>query len=86
VVIYFNERPASNFLYKQYFKAQRKAIQRQPSRWENITTNISMHSWRPEVYLDFPSLDATPSYYVDDKDYFEKGYKYRIIVSKNVGI
>jgi hypothetical protein len=86
VVIYFNERPASNFLRKQYFKAQRKAIQRQPSRWENITTNISMHSWRPEVYLDFPSLDATPSYYVDDKDYFEKGYKYRIIVSKNVGI
>jgi hypothetical protein len=87
VVIYFNERPASNFLYKQYFKAQRKAIQRQPSRWENITTNISMHSWRPEVYIDFPSInDATPSYYADDKEYFETGYKYRIIISKNVGI
>lgn len=86
VTITFNERPASNFLYSNYFKAQRKRIQRTPTRWENVETNISMHSWRPEVYLDFPSLDATPVYNTDDSEYFEKNYKYRIIISKDVGI
>ena len=45
-----------------------------------------MHSWKPEVYVDFPSLDATPSFNTDGKQYFESNYKYRIIVSKDVGI
>ena len=45
-----------------------------------------MHSWKPEVYVDFPSLDATPSFNTDDLSYFETGYKYRIIVSENIGI
>ena len=86
-VITFNARPASNFLTNKYFRAQRKKIQKSPSRWENISTLVQMHSWKPEVYLDFPSLnDATPSYYTDGKQYFEKGYKYRITVSKDVGI
>lgn len=86
VTITFNERPAANFLNSRFFKAQRKKIQRVPSRWESVTTVISMHSFRPEVYVDFPSDEATPSYYEDDKNYFETGYKYRIIVSKDIGI
>lgn len=86
VVITFNERPASNFLNSKYFQAQRKKIQKAPSRWETLDTEISMHSWKPEVYIDFPSLDATPSYNTGGKDYFEKGYKYRIIASKDIGI
>lgn len=87
VKIIFNSRPASNFLNNVYFKAQRKKIQRTPSRWENVSTRIQMHSWKAEVYVDFPSLsDATPAYYTEDKEYFESGYKYRIIVSKDVGI
>jgi hypothetical protein len=85
-IIIFNERPASNFLSNRYFIVQRKKIQKAPSRWENLTTNVSMHSWKPEVYIDFPSLDATPSFFADNKDYFEKGYKYRITVSKDIGI
>ena len=85
-VLVFNERPASNFLNNQYFIVQRKKIQKTPSRWESISTNVSLHSWKPEVYIDFPSLDATPSFFTSNKDYFEKGYKYRIIVSKDVGI
>lgn len=84
--ITFSDRPASNFLTAKYFKAQRKKIQRTPSRWENVTAQISMHSWKPDVYVDFPSNDATPVYYTDDKEYFEKGYKYRVIVSAEVGI
>jgi len=86
VKITFNERPASNFLNSKHFLCQRKYVQKAPSRWENISTQISIHSWKPEVYIDFPSLDATPSYYVDGKKYFEKGYKYKIKISKAIGI
>ncbi len=86
VTISFNARPATNFLTAQYFKVQRKKIQRTPSRWEAVSARIQMHSWRPEVYVDFPSNDATPVYYVEDKTYFETGYKYRITVSKDIGI
>lgn len=87
VIITFSDRPASNFLDNRYFKAQRKKIQKAPSRWESVSTVVQMHSWRPEVYVDFPSLiDATPSYFTDNKEYFEKGYKYKITVSKDVGI
>lgn len=86
VRIEFNARPASNFLNNKYFKAQKKKIQRSPSRWESIDANISMHSWKPVVYVDFPSTDATPVYNTEDKTYFESGYKYRIILSKDIGI
>jgi len=85
--ITFNARPASNYLNNTFFRCQRKKIQRTPSRWENIKTNVQLHSWKPEVYIDFPSLnDATPTYRTANKDYFESGYKYRIIVSKDVGV
>ena len=70
----------------KYFKAQRKKIQKTPSRWESVPAEISMHSWKPDVYIDFPSDDATPVYYVDGKNYFESGYKYRVIVSAEVGL
>lgn len=86
VTVEFNARPASNFLNSKYFKAQRKKIQRTPTRWETIEVEISMHSWKPEVYVDFPSTDATPVYNTAGSDYYESGYKYRIIVSKDVGI
>ena len=86
VTVTFNEKPASNFLNNRYFLCQRKKIQKGPSRWENITTSVSTHSWRAEVYIDFPSLEATPSYFTPDKDYFEQGYKYRIKISKDIGI
>ncbi len=86
VTITLNARPATNFLNNNFFKAQRKYIQRKPIRWETLTAQVSLHSWKPEVYVDFPSLDATPSYNTAGLDYFETGYKYRIIVSKDIGI
>jgi hypothetical protein len=86
VTIVFSSRPASNFLTSKYFKAQRKKIQKTPSRWETMPAQVSMHSWKPDIYIDFPSTDATPSYYSDDKTYFETGYKYRVIVSSEVGL
>ena len=86
VSVEFNARPASNFLNSKYFKAQRKKIQKSPSRWENVDATVSMHSWKPEVYIDFPSTDATPVYNTADAIYFESGYKYRVILSKDIGI
>jgi len=87
VTVVFNERPASNFLTNKYFQCQRKKIQKTPCRWETVTADIKMHSWKPEVYVDFPSLnDATPSYFTDGKQYFEKGYKYRVKVLGSIGI
>ena len=86
VTIVFSSRPASNFLTSKYFKAQRKKIQKTPSRWETMPAQVSMHSWKPDLYIDFPSTDATPVYYVSNKTYFETGYKYRVIVSAEVGI
>lgn len=85
VTITFNTRPASNFIASKYFKAQRKKIQRTPSRWEAVAAVVSIHSWRPEVYVDFPSNDATPVFFTEDKTYFESGYKYRVIISPEVG-
>ena len=61
-------------------------MQRTPARWEKVETQISLHSTNPDVFIDFPSNDATPVYNTDGKTYFEKGYKYRIIVSKEIGI
>lgn len=86
VVITFNQRPASNYLSNRYFKVQKKLVKKSPTRWENVPVNISIHSWKPDVFLDLPSTDTTPSYYVDDKKYFETGYKYRIIISSEVGV
>jgi hypothetical protein len=100
VTILFNQRPAANFLNTDYFKCQRKKIQKGPGRWENVPATISMHLWRPEVYVDFESLaSATPSSYYEDNiifiesqdvssstsEYFQYAYKYRIIVSGEVG-
>lgn len=86
-VVTFNQRPASNFLTTQYFKVQRKKILKTPSRWETVAVQISMHSFKPVVYIDFPSIgDATPSYYADGKTYYDSGYKYRIIISSQVGV
>lgn len=114
VTITFNQRPASNFLNNRYFRCQRKRIQKAPGRWENVYTQVSMHLWKPEVYIDFPTLSATPSFYDDilltengnvifienpgyieedleqidaiGEPYFQRGYKYRIIISGEVGV
>jgi hypothetical protein len=85
VVIVFNQRPAGNFLSNRYFKGQRKKIQTLPSRWEDVPVRVSLHSWKPEVYVDFPSLESS-GYFVENEDYFESGYKYRIVISERIGI
>lgn len=86
VVVEFNQNPAANFLTNRFFKVQRKKVQKIHSRWETLEAKISTSTARKEVYVDLPSTDATPSYFSEDKIYYEPGYKYRIIVSKEVGV
>jgi hypothetical protein len=85
VIIEFNENPAANFLTNRFFKAQRKKIQKTPTRWEDLSVVISSNTSRKEVYVDFPSLDTEPVYNTPDTSYYESGYKYRIVISSQVG-
>lgn len=86
VTVKFSVRPAAHFANAAYFKAQKKTIQRAPTRWLTIDAQYSLDSTRPWVYVDFPSNDATPVYGVAGQTYFEPGTKYRIRISKDVGI
>jgi hypothetical protein len=93
-VIKFSKAPSASFLNTGFISIQRKAIQRNPSRWETLDAVISMDTDEPWVYIDFPSYDhypeaATPSttvvYTTGSHGYFEEGYRYRIIMSKSIG-
>lgn len=84
VSITFTQRPSIEKVNSTYFKAHRKLVQRQPIRWESVDVHVSLDSTSPVVYVDFPSLDDEPVYYTTDSDYFEDGYKYRVVVSKGL--
>lgn len=95
VTFKFSAYPNSTFLTSTFFKVQRKKLGREFNRWETVPVNRSLDASYPYVYIDFPSADATPVYYSADatpaydpvgKTYFESGYKYRIRISRNVGI
>jgi hypothetical protein len=85
IIIKFSMAPDAIFLSKSYFRAQKKKVQRLPSRWADVDVRISLDSSRPWVYVDFPSLDATPVYATAGTSYFEAGFKYRIRIRKEVG-
>lgn len=85
IVIKFSATPGSDYVTGQYFKAQRKPISRGMSRWQNIPVEVSFDTDVPWVYVDFPSLDATPVFNQAGSEYFEPGYKYRVKISKDVG-
>lgn len=86
IEVEFSTLPNSIFLNSNYFKVQKKLIQRSPSRWASITPHVTGDSSTNVVYLDLPSNDATPVFRTAGKTYFEKQYKYRIVVSKDVGV
>ena len=78
----FSERVAEENLNANYFKVQRKKVQRGPSRWEFVNAEIEANATSPIVYIKLPSNEASPSFNLAGKTYFEDGYKYRIIVSR----
>jgi hypothetical protein len=86
IAIKFSTLPNGIFLNNNYFKVQKKLVQRSPSRWQTISTNVIGESGSGIVYVSLPSTDATPVYGVAGHTYFEPQYKYRVIVSKDVGV
>lgn len=85
VEINFSGVVSANQLTPTMFKVQRKAITRVVSRWETLSAQYDRDEEDPTiVYVRLPSTDATPVYDTPGKIYYEKGYKYRIIVSKNL--
>lgn len=86
VTLKFNIKPNSDFLTSTYFFAQKKAIQRRPGRWETVSIVITEDPSYPWVYIKFPSNDATPVYDTSGAVYYEENYKYRVRISKDLGI
>lgn len=85
ISITFSDRPSPQFLNSQYIKFQKKDITK-IGRWETVPINISMDSHFPTIYIYIPSLDATPVYNTEGSDYFEENFKYRIRLSKEIGV
>lgn len=88
VTIRFSRNPSGEYLNSRYFKVQQKTIARgAANRWQDVAgVLISLDSQKRAVYIDFPSQDATPVYNHLGSVYFLDGYKYRIKVSKDVGV
>lgn len=91
IEIWFNQAPAANYINSSYFKVQRKLVSRNISRWEDINARITANTAKGAVFIYLPSLDATPvfAYEVDKAEkheYFQPEYKYRVIISKDIGI
>ena len=93
ITVKFSNRVDNELVTYPYFKAQRKLVQRTPTRWEKLDALIYQDGNRPWVYIDLPSIDhwpeaATPStvavYGEEGYQYLEEGYKYRIIISGDV--
>lgn len=95
MVVEFSFRPKDEFLMSPYIKVQRKEIKRGPVRWEPVNAMISIDDHYPWVYIDLPSIDhypeaATPSSDVVYREsgyyYYEKNYKYRVILSRDISV
>lgn len=84
VSITFTDKPSLEKTSNRYFKAFRKKVQRAPVKWESLSVVVSADSSGPIVNVDFPSLDDEPVYYTADSDYFEDGYKYKIVIDKGL--
>lgn len=84
--IKFNQIPAANFISSDYFKVQKKLVSRQLSRWETVDALITADTVNNYVYIYLPSTDEIPVYGEADKEYWEAGYKYRVVILAGIGI
>lgn len=84
MTIKFNAQPDLSFVNEDYFIGQRKTLVRGPARWENLPVQVTPDDERPWVYVDFPSLDATPVYHQSGAQYYETNYQYRVKILQEV--
>lgn len=87
ISITFSDRPSPQFLNSQFIKVQRKNMRR-VGRWETLSVSMSVDSFYPTVYIYVPALQqqATPIYNTEGYDYYEDNYKYRVRLSKEIGV
>lgn len=99
ISITFSERPSPQFLNSLYIKVQRKDVNK-IGRWETLQIQISMDSYYPTIYIYIPAVgledSATPAatpfsdtdriYHTDGYIYFEENFKYRVKLSKEIGV
>lgn len=86
IEVEFSVLPNALFLNESYFKVQKRLVQRAPSRWETLDTVVSGDSSNNTVYVQLPSTDDEPVYGEPDVTYWQEQYKYRLIITKDVGI
>lgn len=89
----FNFAPIEAYLDSPHVKVQKREIKKGPSRWVDVSAQITLDPDDPIVYVDLPSVDhypdaATPStatvYNQSGYTYFEPNYKYRILLAKTL--
>lgn len=85
ITVTFSQRPNPIYLNSAYIKVQRKKLGG-VNRWETVPIRISMDSYYPSIYIYIHSQDATPVYNNAGSIYFADGYKYRVKISKEVGV
>ncbi len=91
IEITFNDFIPTNFVNSQDFKVQKKLMSgRGISPWTTVPCLVTQSGTEPIVSIYLPAQTATPlySYQISDlSDYifWENGYKYRLIISKEVG-
>lgn len=90
ISVTFSDRPSPQFLNSQFIKVQKKNM-RKVGRWETLPVSMSLDSYYPTLYIYIPAVDeeatpsATPSYNEEGLTYYEDNYKYRVLLSKQVG-
>lgn len=91
IAITFNHYIPSNFVNSDDFRLQKKLLNgRLTVSWTDVDTIVAQETDNPIVNVYLPSTDATPvySYEVEDSSeytFWEEGYKYRLIISQQVG-
>lgn len=85
ISVAFSHRPMTSTLTPATVKVQRKRVGGSTFKWQDIPVEMALDSEEPILYLYMPSLDSTPVYYQGGHEYFESGYKYRVLLSKNIG-
>ena len=85
ITVTFSSKPDALYVNPTYFVLQSKPLSRQFNRWTTIPgTIVSADPTLPNVYIDAPSMDATPMYNQPGSIYYQSNCQYRLKMSKAI--
>lgn len=84
VTIRFSDYPTPTQLNPSYVKVQKRKVQREYARWQDVDVRYSVDSSNPWLFLDFPSTDATPVYHEAGHEYFPLDWKFRVRINRDL--